>query len=69
MNDYIKEAEYMREVILRKFVTGELDVVSLNRMLRRIYHLSYYNGRLDGEKYLKGRGYHDQLSITRRQIN
>jgi hypothetical protein len=69
MNDYIKEAEYMREVILRKFVSGELDVISLNRMLHRIYHLAYYNGRLDGEKYSKGRGYDDQLSIARRQVN
>jgi len=51
MQEYKQEANFMREVILKKYVTDELDLVSLDRFLNRIYDVAYFIGRSDAEKY------------------
>lgn len=42
------------DMALQKQVNGELDVESLYRMIYRIVEITYFIGRLDGEKYNKG---------------
>ena len=42
------------DMALQKQVNGELDVESLYRMIYRIVGITYFIGRLDGEKYNKG---------------
>jgi len=51
MNEYEHEAKFWKEVVLRKYVTEELDVLSLNRFLKRIHDLAYASGRKDERKY------------------
>ena len=58
-----EELDFMREMIIRKYVFKELDVMALTRMLERVIDLSYYNGRLDGEHYMKGRAENEMSSL------
>jgi len=51
MNEYEHEAEFWKEVVLRKYVTEELDTLALNRIVKRIYDLAYASGREDERKY------------------
>lgn len=52
--DNVKERDHMIEMILLKQVNGELEVESLKKMIDRIVNITYFIGRLDGEKYNKG---------------
>lgn len=49
-NEYQRESDYLEEAMLQKYVSGELDTVTLSRLLRRKADVDYFIGRYDGEK-------------------
>lgn len=51
--DYEQEAEVMKVMAMLKLREGELDVHTLNRIVKRIYDLGYFIGRSKGEHYAK----------------
>lgn len=53
-DDYTEELLFMKKMILEKYVFNELDIYSLLRMINRVEEISYFVGRLDGEKYSGG---------------
>ena len=48
-----QEEFYIRETILQKYVTKDLDGIQLSGLLNRLMDLAYFTGRFDGEKYNK----------------
>lgn len=49
--ELMEEQEFIKEVILRKFIFNELDLFSLDGLLTKFQGTAYTLGRLDGEKY------------------
>lgn len=49
--ELMEEQEFIKEVILRKFILNELDLFSLNSLLTKFQGTAYTLGRLDGEKF------------------
>ena len=49
--ELMEEQEFIKEVILRKFIFSELDLFSLNSLLTKFQETAYTLGRLDGEKF------------------
>lgn len=46
-----EEFSFLKETILQKYVTNDLDPLQLSRLLNRCSELSYFLGRADAEKY------------------
>lgn len=50
MIDFKHERRELQETALQKLVFDELDLLTLNQILLRIYNIGYFEGRKDGER-------------------
>ena len=46
-----QDFEAMREIFLQKWIWDELDLPTSDRILRKVYEIGYYQGRMEGEHY------------------
>lgn len=53
MKEYLEEMEYMRWLIVQKFIDGELNSDSLSRMVTHSNSLAYQFGRKHERKYME----------------